>query len=39
MESMIATNDLELTESEITKILKDAFSGFKYQLQNEGEKL
>lgn len=37
--SMIATNDLELTESEITKILRDAFSGFKYQLQNEGETL
>lgn len=37
--SMIATNDLELTENEIVKILKDAFSGFKYQLQNEGETL
>lgn len=37
--SMIATNDLELNVDEITKILKDAFAGFKYQLQNEGEKL
>lgn len=37
--SMIATNDLELTETEITKILIDAFSGFKYQLQKEGETL
>ena len=37
--SMIATNDLNLNVEEITKILKDAFSGFKYQLQNEGEKL
>lgn len=37
--SMIATNDLELTENEITKILIDAFSGFKYQLQKEGETL
>lgn len=35
--SMIATNDIQLSEVEITKILRNAFAGFKYQLQKEHE--
>lgn len=35
--SMIATNDLALDEVEVTKILRDAFAGFKHQLMIEEE--
>lgn len=35
--SMIATNDLVLSEIEIIKILTDAFNGFTYQLKKEEE--
>jgi len=35
--SMIATNDLALDEAEVTKILRDAFAGFKHQLMIEEE--
>jgi len=35
--SMIATNDLALDEKEVTKILRDAFAGFKHQLMIEEE--
>lgn len=37
--SMIATNDLVLSEIEIIKILTDAFNGFTYQLKKEEESL
>ena len=37
--SMIATNDLVLSEVEIIKILTDAFNGFTYQLKKEEESL
>jgi AcrR family transcriptional regulator len=35
--SMCATNDIELSLDEVTKILRDAFTGFKHQLQKEKE--
>ena len=35
--SMCATNDIELSLDEVTKILRDAFAGFKYQLLKEKE--
>ena len=33
--SMCATNDIELSLDEVTKILRDAFAGFKHQLLKE----
>lgn len=35
--SMCATNDIELSLVEVTKILRDAFAGFKHQLLKEKE--
>ena len=35
--SMCATNDIDLSLDEVTKILRDAFAGFKYQLLKEKE--
>lgn len=35
--SMCATNDIDLSLDEVTKILRDAFAGFKHQLLKEKE--
>lgn len=37
--SLMATNDLVLLEEETTKILRDAFAGFKHQLMKEENEL
>ncbi|HSP48371.1 MAG TPA: TetR-like C-terminal domain-containing protein [Clostridiaceae bacterium] len=36
--SLVATNDFDVTEGQIEKILKDAFLGIRYQLSQEEEK-
>jgi AcrR family transcriptional regulator len=36
--SLVATNDLEVSEEKISKILKDSFLGIKYQLSMEDDK-
>lgn len=36
--SLVATNDFDVKEGQIEKILKDAFLGIKYQLSTEEEK-
>ena len=36
--SLVATNDLDISEEEITKILKDSFLGIKYKLSMEDDK-